>query len=58
MDTEAPPPVPGGVTYWHGEATGSWWALMPGRDQPHLAEADTEEQLAEMVGWELWMATL
>lgn len=52
-----PPPIPPGVVAWHGHATGSWWALLPGRDGPNLVEAVSESALAYTVDWHLRMAT-
>ncbi|MFD0691362.1 hypothetical protein [Actinomadura fibrosa] len=36
-----------GVRVWFGEATGSWWALVPLRNGPRLLEAPTPQQLRE-----------
>jgi hypothetical protein len=54
--TGPPPPLPGGVVAWHGRATGSWWAMLPGREGPRLVEADDEHALAWTVHWQLQMA--
>lgn len=43
----AKPWFPPGVTHWHGGATGSWWAMVPGLD--HFVEAASEEALAARV---------
>ncbi|TDD25374.1 hypothetical protein E1287_37325 [Actinomadura sp. KC06] len=49
MPAQRPPRLPDGITHWHGDTTGSWWAIVPGWDGPHLVEADTQERLAEKV---------
>ncbi|MCP9954490.1 hypothetical protein [Actinomadura madurae] len=36
-----------GVRVWYGEATGSWWAMVPLRDGPRLLEAPTPQQLRD-----------
>lgn len=51
-----PPPIPKQVMHWHGNATGSWWAVIPGRQGPRLIEAHSRDQLAVMVDWEFRMA--
>lgn len=38
-----------GVRVWYGEATGSWWALVPTRGGPRLVEAPTPQQLREEI---------
>ncbi|MGI5327946.1 hypothetical protein [Actinomadura nitritigenes] len=43
----AKPWFPPGVAHWHGAATGSWWAMVPGLD--HFVEAASEEALAARV---------
>lgn len=48
---DPPPPIPDGVVHWHGEVTGSWWAIVPGRHGPRLVEAPSEDALAVMVDW-------
>lgn len=48
-----PPPIPAGVTHWHGAATGMWWAIVPGRQGPKLVEAVTADALAAAVDWHL-----
>ncbi|TDB71213.1 hypothetical protein E1264_42555 [Actinomadura sp. KC216] len=53
MAAQTPPRVPDGITHWYGDSTGSWWAIVPGRDGARLVEADTRERLAEKVGWDL-----
>lgn len=51
------PPIPKHVVHWHGKATGSWWAMLPGRQGARLVEAASEGQLAAMVDWHLRMAS-
>ncbi|GAA1880719.1 hypothetical protein [Actinomadura bangladeshensis] len=51
------PPIPKHVVHWHGKATGSWWAMLPGRRGARLIEAASEEQLAAMVDWHLRVAS-
>lgn len=46
---DPPPPIPGGIPHWFGEATRAWWAMVPGRDGPRLVEAPSEDALAVMV---------
>lgn len=36
-----------GVRVWYGEATGSWWAMVPLRDGPRLLEAPTPQRLRD-----------
>lgn len=48
-----PPPIPDGITHWHGHATGLWWAIVPGQQGPRLVEAPSEDHLAETVAWHL-----
>lgn len=48
-----PPPIPVGVVHWRGDATGSWWAIVPGRRGPQLVEAVSVEALAVTVDWHL-----
>lgn len=38
-----------GVRVWFGEATGSWWAMVPLRLGPRLVEADTVQQLRDAI---------
>jgi hypothetical protein len=38
-----------GVRVWYGEATGSWWAMVPLRDGPRLLEAQTPQRLREEI---------
>ncbi|WP_242901537.1 hypothetical protein [Actinomadura terrae] len=38
-----------GVRVWYGEATGSWWALVPRRDGPRLLEAASAQELREEI---------
>ncbi|RFU36907.1 hypothetical protein DZF91_35620 [Actinomadura logoneensis] len=38
-----------GVRVWYGEATGSWWAMVPLRSGPRLVEADTSQQLRDAI---------
>lgn len=47
------PPIPGGIMHWHGDATGSWWAMVPGRQGPQLVEAPSAAALAVTVDWHL-----
>lgn len=47
--TGPPPPIPLGIMYWRGHATGSWWAVVPGRGGPRLIEAVSEDALAVAV---------
>jgi hypothetical protein len=49
--------IPKHIVYWHGKATGSWWAMLPGRRGARLIEAASEEQLAAMVDWHLRVAS-
>ncbi|MDL4812842.1 hypothetical protein [Actinomadura opuntiae] len=46
---DPPPPIPDGITHWHGNATGSWWAVVPGYHGARLVEAPSEDALAVMV---------
>ncbi|MGP4026104.1 hypothetical protein [Actinomadura sp. 3N407] len=55
---DPPPPIPRGVTHWHGDATGSWWAIVPGRAGPRLVEAASRDALAVTVDWHLRTAAL
>lgn len=48
-----PPPIPNGITYWYGDATGSWWAIVPRREGPALLEAPSVNVLAVRVDWHL-----
>lgn len=43
------PPIPSGVMHWHGRATGSWWAVVPGRHGARLIEAPSRDALARML---------
>jgi hypothetical protein len=52
-----PPPIPKHIVHWYGKATGSWWAMLPGRHGARLIEAASEEQLAAMVDWHLRVAS-
>jgi len=27
--TDPPPTIPRGIVHWHGQVTGSWWAMIP-----------------------------
>ncbi|XRQ08985.1 hypothetical protein ACN3XK_72980 [Actinomadura welshii] len=47
------PPIPRGIMHWHGKATGSWWAVVPGRTGSRLVEAVSEDALAITVAWHL-----
>lgn len=38
-----------GVRVWYGEATGSWWAMVPLRDGPRLLEAASPQQLRDEI---------
>ncbi|GAA2575123.1 hypothetical protein SMC26_30975 [Actinomadura fulvescens] len=38
-----------GVRVWYGDATGSWWALVPTVAGPRLVEAATPQQLREVI---------
>ncbi|MBO2446739.1 hypothetical protein J4573_06530 [Actinomadura barringtoniae] len=38
-----------GVRVWFGEATGSWWALVPTNAGPRLLEAPTPQQLRDAI---------
>ncbi|GGQ37868.1 hypothetical protein BKA00_000236 [Actinomadura coerulea] len=38
-----------GVRVWYGEATGSWWAMVPLREGPRLLEAPSSQQLREEI---------
>ncbi|WP_067801689.1 hypothetical protein [Actinomadura formosensis] len=38
-----------GVRVWYGEATGSWWAMVPLREGPRLLEAPSPQQLREEI---------
>ncbi|CNE14280.1 Uncharacterised protein [Mycobacterium tuberculosis] len=51
------PPIPKHIVYWYGKATGSWWAMLPGRQGARLIEAVSEEQLAAMVDWHRRLAS-
>ncbi len=50
---DPPPPIPKGVVHWHGNATGSWWAMVPDRTGGRLVEASSEIALAVTVDWHL-----
>ncbi|MFE9105665.1 hypothetical protein ACGFJT_35715 [Actinomadura geliboluensis] len=50
---DPPPAIPDGIVHWHGEATGSWWAVLPGRQGPRLVEAPSAAALAITVHWHL-----
>ena len=54
--TDPPPPVLSGVVHWYGRATGSWWALVPGREGLRLVEAVSADALAVTVDWYLRLA--
>ncbi|TDC58580.1 hypothetical protein E1281_01115 [Actinomadura sp. KC345] len=51
--SDPPPPIPDGITHWHGESTGSWWAILPGRGEWRLVEAVSRDHLAVTVDWHL-----
>lgn len=51
--TDPAPPIPKGVPHWHGDATGTWWAMVPGQHGPRLVEAPTADALAVTVDWHL-----
>ena len=51
--TDPPPPIPDSVLHWRGDATGSWWAVLPARDGWHLVESATLDHLAVTVAWHL-----
>ena len=38
-----------GVRVWYGEATGSWWAMVPLRRRPRLVEAPSPQQLRDEI---------
>ncbi|HEY8481682.1 MAG TPA: hypothetical protein VIL71_17790 [Spirillospora sp.] len=38
-----------GVRVWYGEATGSWWAMVPTRSGPRLLEASSPQQLRDEI---------
>jgi len=47
-----PPQIPRGVRYWHGQATGRHWAMVPWPWAPsgyRLIEARTRDELADQV---------
>lgn len=46
-------PMPQGIKYWYGKATGSWWAIVPGPAGPYLVEEASEELLATTVNYQL-----
>jgi hypothetical protein len=54
-DTEAIRQQFPGVRAWYGQATGSWWALVPVRGGPRLVEALNPRELREAIenaaGW-------
>ncbi|WP_433467354.1 hypothetical protein [Spirillospora sp. CA-128828] len=52
-----PPPIPDGITHWHGSATGSWWAIVPMQHGPRLVEAPSHDALAVTVNGYLRMWT-
>lgn len=54
--TDPPPPIPKRVVHWHGDATGSWWAMVPGRYGDRLVEAVSADALAVAVDWHLRLA--
>lgn len=43
------PSLPPGIVHWYGRATGSWWAMIPGRRGPFLVEAVSADALASAV---------
>lgn len=51
--TDPPPPIPSGIVHWHGKATGSWWAMIPGQCGPRLVEAVSADALAAAVHYYL-----
>ncbi|TDC54463.1 hypothetical protein E1281_16220 [Actinomadura sp. KC345] len=51
------PQIPDDVVHWHGKATGSHWAMLPGRRGPCLVEAASREQLAVVIHWHLRRVT-
>lgn len=55
---DAPPPIPAGIMHWHGRATGSWWAVIPGREGLRLVEAVSADALAVTVDWYLRLGAL
>jgi hypothetical protein len=44
-----------GVCAWYGQATGSWWAMVPVRGVPRLVEALSPQELRNAIvsaqGW-------
>ncbi|MEU8796983.1 hypothetical protein [Spirillospora sp. NPDC048819] len=38
-----------GVRVWYGEATGSWWAMVPLHGGPRLLEAASPQQLRDEI---------
>ncbi|TDD70890.1 hypothetical protein E1293_34225 [Actinomadura darangshiensis] len=38
-----------GVRVWYGEATGSWWAMVPLRGGPRLLEAPSPQELRDEI---------
>ncbi|GLZ04444.1 hypothetical protein Acsp03_19100 [Actinomadura sp. NBRC 104412] len=38
-----------GVRVWYGEATGSWWAMVPLRSGPRLVEAPTPQEIRDII---------
>jgi hypothetical protein len=38
-----------GVRVWYGEATGSWWAMVPLRGGPRLVESPSPQQLRDEI---------
>ncbi|MFI0354100.1 hypothetical protein [Actinomadura sp. 9N407] len=38
-----------GVRVWFGEATGSWWALVPLRSGPRLLEGPTPQDIRDLI---------